>query len=205
MPTATGAEGSRRPSVDLDAPKLSDEESDDQDVSRRTSEADTTSDDTQLLSGPDADEATAEQRVKDAPNEEQQASHEVEDATMLALEALEQLIATAKATQHDLKETIEAGLAPARSLRLRRKSKDLEKSFADMAAGALERVFFAIDKDGSGTLEPHELKKAFEAFGRPASDETIRSAIKALDTDNDGAISLEEWKMLAWKVMSSAA
>lgn len=62
MPTATGAEGSRRPSVDLDAPKLSDEESDDQDVSRRTSEADTTSDATQLLSGPDADEATAEQR-----------------------------------------------------------------------------------------------------------------------------------------------
>ena len=63
-------------------------------------------------------------------------------------------------------------------------------------------VFFAIDKDGSGTLEPHELKKAFEGLeaGLRRDDQ---SAIKALDTDNDG-ISLEEWKMLAW-VMSSAA
>ena len=123
--------------------------------------------------------------------------------TDLALQALEKLIATAKLTQNDLKETLDAGLAPARTLRLRRKSKDLEKAFAELASGTLERVFHKIDIDGSGTLEPHELKKAFDEFGRPCSDDAIKAAVKALDTDNDGVISLAEFKSIAWKISTA--
>lgn len=34
--------------------------------------------------------------------------------------------------------------------------------------------------------------------GRPASDEMIDKSIKALDTDGDGVVDLEEFKAIAW-------
>ena len=138
-------------------------------------------------------------------NTEQHDEAAADADTGLALEALEKVINDAKLAQHDLKETLDAGLAPARSLRLRRKSKDLEKAFAEMASGTLERVFHKIDIDGSGTLEPHELKQAFDEFGRPCSDDAIKAAFKALDTNNDGVISLEEFKSIAFKISTSTA
>ena len=41
-------------------------------------------------------------------------------------------------------------------------------------------------------------------MGRPTSDAAIQAAIKALDTDNDGKISLEEFKAIAWKISTSS-
>ena len=93
----------------------------------------------------------------------------------------------------------EMGLAPGRTLRLRRKSKDLEAKATELMAGKLEAVFKAVDADGNGYLEPAELKIAFEKAGLPASDEQIKQSIKALDTNNDGKIDLEEFKAIAWK------
>ena len=138
---------------------------------------------------------------------EENGEHEqptVDASVQLALEALEKLIDRAKTTNTDLKDSMEAGLAPARSLRLRRKSKELETEFAKLAVGSLDVVFNRLDKDGSGTLEPHELKQAFEEMGRPTTDEAIKAAVAALDTDNDGVISFDEFKQIAFKISTSA-
>ena len=128
-------------------------------------------------------------------------TEEEEEASRLAtLEALEHLINAAKTTSTDIKEANEAGLAPGRALRLRRKSKELEIKFASLASSSLESVFKSLDKDNSGTLEASELKEAFAQLGRPQTDEAIKAAIKALDSNNDGVIDLAEFKQIAWKI-----
>lgn len=90
-------------------------------------------------------------------------------------------------------------LAERRAPRLRRKSRDLEEEFSSLMAPKLEAVFKQIDADGNGTLDAAELEAAFAAIGRPSDPETIANAIKSLDTDGDGLISLEEFKSIAWK------
>ena len=45
---------------------------------------------------------------------------------------------------------------------------------------------------------PGGWQAAFEMAGRPASDEMIDKSIKALDTDGDGVVDLEEFKAIAW-------
>ena len=77
---------------------------------------------------------------------------------------------------------------------------ELQSDFNTLMGPVLEQVFKHFDTDNSGNLDSSELKAAFEAAGRPADEETIASAIKALDTDGDGEISLEEFKAIAWRV-----
>ena len=56
----------------------------------------------------------------------------------------------------------------------------------------LERAFTKIDLDGNGTIDPTELKAAFDEAGRSVSEETINEVFKKLDTNGDKAIDLEE-------------
>ena len=82
---------------------------------------------------------------------------------------------------------------------MRRKSKELEDKANKLMGPKLEEIFSAVDADGNGYLEPNELKAAFEKAGLPADDAQIKAAIKSLDTNNDGKIDREEFKVLAWK------
>ena len=88
---------------------------------------------------------------------------------------------------------------PRLAQRGRRKSKDLEDQAMDLMGSQLEKVFKMMDIDGSGNLDEGELKRAYEIAGRPASDHSIKRAIKLLDKDNDGLINLEEFKAIAWQ------
>ena len=88
--------------------------------------------------------------------------------------------------------------AAIRAPRLRRNSKDLQDKFEALMGPVLEQVFNHFDADNSGNLDVSDLKGAFEAAGRPADDETIAAAIKELDIYR--LVSLEEFKMIAWRV-----
>jgi len=59
------------------------------------------------------------------------------------------------------------------------------------------RVAFArFDEDRNGTIETRELAHLFEALGQQPDDEAIADAMKTLDTDGSGKISIEE--LAAW-------
>lgn len=66
----------------------------------------------------------------------------------------------------------------------------------------VEATFARLDKDGSGSLDESEVKEALVAAGRPADEKDVRETFAALDTDQDGKISLDEFKAapreLAW-------
>merc|ERR550514_39526 len=122
-------------------------------------------------------------------------------------ETIDKIITMAMKMERDIKENAEDEQAPgelgrmaaSRAPRLRRKSKELQESFQETTGPKLEAIFHSIDTDRSGNLDKGELKRAFEAAGRPADDDTIERAVKTLDTDGDGLISLEEFKSIAWR------
>ena len=64
----------------------------------------------------------------------------------------------------------------------------------------LEAVFKSCDLDKSGNLDAEELAAAFKKAGRAADAEAVAHALKVLDTDGDGVISLDEFKAIAWKL-----
>ena len=115
----------------------------------------------------------------------------VEEAAEMAAdmaEAVDTILVKAYKLEREFKEADEDEKIPGAlgqcaaqtKRRARRKSRELEKSFQDLMAERLEKVFHHFDADGSGTLDPSELKAAFAAAGRPSDDETIQAAIKAV-------------------------
>ena len=56
----------------------------------------------------------------------------------------------------------------------------------------LDAIFNAIDEDGSGTIENHELLMYLVVRG--IADETIREIFKSVDCDHDGKITQAEWR-----------
>jgi len=125
------------------------------------------------------------------------------EANVLA--AIEEIIAKGREVAADMSFSEAANMPPAQGLRLRRKSKEIEVQAMELMSEELERVFNKFDKDGSGALDKSELSSAFAEAGRPASDELIAKTFKALDTNNDGVISLEEFKQIAWHLALAKA
>ena len=103
-----------------------------------------------------------------------------------------------------LKFAEEARLAPARQPLLRRKSRELQVRMMETMEPLLVAVFHDLDTDGSGYLDESEIKAAFVRLGRQASDGQIKKAMMALDTNNDGVISLDEFKAIAVRVSMAA-
>ena len=128
----------------------------------------------------------------EAAGEANQQEEVPDEASVLVLQKIQELITQGAETAADEKESAEAGLAPARQLRLRKKSKQLEEECKKLMNDSLESVFNEFDTDGSGTLEQEELKAAFGKAKMPCSMEQLASAMEKLDTDGDGKISLEE-------------
>lgn len=162
-------------------------------------------------------EAPLSPKEEQAPTEEVQAEKEQNKATEVqaptkeddtekeqdkAAEVLRLLIDAGRNMEKELKQNEALGLAPSRSLRIRRKSKELQAKATDIMSADLERIFNQFDLDGNGTLDASELKAAFEAAGQPASDEAIARSMKVVDKDGDGTISFEEFKSIAWLNLS---
>jgi len=120
------------------------------------------------------------------------------DIAKNALGTMEKLLDAGKMAAQEEKFAVDAGLPPARALRARRKSKDLQQQAMELMGDELEKAFKQFDLDGSGTLDQSELKAAFRAAGRPCTDSSIKKCITMLDANNDGVIDLQEFKAMAW-------
>jgi hypothetical protein len=57
----------------------------------------------------------------------------------------------------------------------------------------IKNVFIAFDKDGSGYIEPNELKAVSKELGRELDASELENCVKDLDCNKDGKISLEEF------------
>lgn len=116
------------------------------------------------------------------------------------LAQIEALMSSATVTKKEADESEEMNLPPARAMRMRRKSKDLELEAMAMFASfehSLEQVFNEIDTDKSGFIEPAELHEAFAKLGRKKTQREIKLAVEKLDANGDGMISLDEFKNLS--------
>jgi Ca2+-binding EF-hand superfamily protein len=57
----------------------------------------------------------------------------------------------------------------------------------------IKEAFDLFDTDGSGTIDPKELKSAMESLGFEAKNQTIYQMISDLDKDGSGAIDFDEF------------
>ena len=59
-----------------------------------------------------------------------------------------------------------------------------------MSQRTLRDLFDKMDRDGSGTIDVHEYRKALRGY---ATNETVRAKILTMDTDLDGRVSFQEF------------
>ena len=57
----------------------------------------------------------------------------------------------------------------------------------------IKEAFDLFDSDGSGTIDPAELKSAMQSLGFEAKNQTIYQMISDLDADGSGQIDFEEF------------
>merc|ERR1719164_153147 len=57
----------------------------------------------------------------------------------------------------------------------------------------IKEAFNLFDTDGSGTIDPKELKAAMQSLGFEAKNQTIYQMIADIDKDNSGTIDFEEF------------
>ncbi|KAM3127861.1 hypothetical protein pb186bvf_020051 [Paramecium bursaria] len=61
----------------------------------------------------------------------------------------------------------------------------------------IKQAFDIFDQDGSGSIDPKELKEAFEALGYKGQSKFIYQVMAELDEDNSGGIDFDEFLKLA--------
>jgi hypothetical protein len=70
----------------------------------------------------------------------------------------------------------------------------------------IREAFNLFDTDGSGTIDPKELKAAMQSLGFEAKNQTIYQMIADIDKDGDGSIDFEEFlDMMTAKMVSYLA
>ncbi len=57
----------------------------------------------------------------------------------------------------------------------------------------IREAFNLFDTDGSGTIDPKELKAAMQSLGFEAKNQTIYQMIADIDKDGNGSIDFEEF------------
>ncbi len=55
------------------------------------------------------------------------------------------------------------------------------------------RGFAGFDKEGKGKIDLDDLRRVARDLGEDSGEEELADMIRAFDTDNDGAINIEDW------------
>lgn len=66
----------------------------------------------------------------------------------------------------------------------------------DDAEQHLRQVFDMFDADGSGCIDRNEMRALMKKLAQDLTDEEVLLIMQEVDTDGDGEISFEEFKML---------
>ena len=69
----------------------------------------------------------------------------------------------------------------------------------DDAENHLREVFDMFDADGSGSIDRNEMRALMKKLAQDLTEEEITLIMEEVDTDGDGEISFEEFKMLVIK------
>lgn len=80
--------------------------------------------------------------------------------------------------------------------RMQRKNKKYTEGRPGLSEDEIEEIreaFNLFDTDGSGTIDPKELKAAMQSLGFEAKNQTIYQMIGDIDKDGSGSIDFEEF------------
>jgi len=73
------------------------------------------------------------------------------------------------------------------------KSKNIERpGLSEEEISEIREAFDLFDTDGSGTIDPKELKAAMQSLGFEAKNATIYAMVQDIDKDGSGQIDFEE-------------
>lgn len=151
----------------------------------------------------DVDKVTAERSTfEQAEKEEQEAQLAAETsadtAAKIEAAAMEMRVMMARQTMQ--------GPDRLNTIRVRRRTKDVEAEAMDLLNASLESVFTAADSNGNGTLDRDEVEAAFKKSGSlHFSDESLRPILEDVLEKNGGRISFEQFKDIAWKASVKSA
>jgi centrin-1 len=74
------------------------------------------------------------------------------------------------------------------------KSKNIERpGLSEEEISEIREAFDLFDTDGSGTIDPKELKAAMQSLGFEAKNATIYAMVQDIDKDGSGQIDFEEF------------
>jgi centrin-1 len=77
------------------------------------------------------------------------------------------------------------------------KSKNIERpGLSEEEISEIREAFDLFDTDGSGTIDPKELKAAMQSLGFEAKNATIYAMVQDIDKDGSGQIDFEECEYL---------
>jgi Ca2+-binding EF-hand superfamily protein len=81
--------------------------------------------------------------------------------------------------------------------RVRKKRDELTEEQVDV----IKQAFKLFDEDGSGGIDPKELKEALRCLGFEASNADVKAMMAELDLDNSGSIDINEFIVMMKKKM----
>eukprot|EP00608_Synchroma_pusillum_P010380 CAMPEP_0198419292 /NCGR_PEP_ID=MMETSP1452-20131203/117_1 /TAXON_ID=1181717 /ORGANISM="Synchroma pusillum, Strain CCMP3072" /LENGTH=160 /DNA_ID=CAMNT_0044139417 /DNA_START=44 /DNA_END=526 /DNA_ORIENTATION=- len=84
-----------------------------------------------------------------------------------------------------------------------RRPQDLPAGLSEEEVEEIREAFNLFDTDGSGTIDPKELKAAMQSLGFEAKNQTIYQMISDIDKDGSGSIDFDEFLEMMTAKMSS--
>jgi hypothetical protein len=151
----------------------------------------------------DVDKVTAERSTFEQAEKEEQ---EAQLAAELSADTAAKIEAAAMEVRKMMAQETTKGPDRLNTIRVRRRTKDVEAEAVDLLNALLESVFKAAASNGDGTLDRDEVEAAFRRSGAlPFSDESLLPIMEDVLAKNGGRASFEQFKDIAWQASVKSA